>query len=202
MQDEQRRCDVRRVAQRRDLQPGLRVLELKRADHALEGPSPIARSVHRVPRVDRVLGARGLEPIRVGDHPRGHVATVRAPDDTEPVRIAEPVAVEGRVQYGFEILVVDGTHAGATLARPPYRPRPCLGVAGRTAWVRVNDDVAGARVYLKLVEEPVAVLRKRTTVNVQQDGVLLPFLETGRAHDPCFHLGSVWRSGDEALGGD
>ena len=196
--DEERRLDLPRVGRRRHLQPLVDVLPHRPAELPLEDPEHVARAegAHQV--VDRPLRQRRREPLRVADHPRRHVAAVRAAEDAEPVPVEEGEPLERGVDDAHQVLVVDAAPAGAgTSSRPADRPPPRLRAAGAAARVRVENAVAGARVDLDLVEEPRLVLGERAAVDREQDRVPATLVEARRSHEPRVDLGSVGRDGGE-----
>src|SRR5207302_3323308 len=77
---------------------------------------------------------------------------------------------------------------------------PVLAVARGATRVRIHHRVAGARVDLELVEELVAVLCERSSVDVEEQRIFLALLEPGRTHDPRLDLGTLGRQGSESLG--
>src|SRR5262245_42934384 len=138
--------------------------------------------------------ARRLEPVGMPDRPRGHEAAVGAAEDAEPGRVDPVETFAGRVDAGHHVLEIDAAPSAAGIAvafGPTHRPAPLLAVSGTSAGVAVQDAEAGGGLELELIHEPVAVLRERTAVNVQQRRVLLARACTGRRHRPAFDLAAV-----------
>ena len=202
VQDEERRGDRLRVRRWRHRDVGVQVLVQEAPDVALEVPAEVARSPHRHPLVDGALGDGRLEPVGVPDDPRREVPAVGAAHHAQPLRVAEFEPAKRLVEHGHDVLVVDAPPAGAFGHRAADRAPPLLAVARGPARVRVQHDVAGARIHLELVEEPVPVLRERAAVDVQEHGIRRAGLEPCRTDDPRFHVGAVPGGGGEAFGLD
>src|SRR5215208_5213889 len=89
VEDQERRLDLLRIRPRRPLEVRVDVVVHELAEIGLEEPPDVARAVEGDEVVERALGARRPEPIRVADDPRRHEAAVRAAEDAEPLRIDE-----------------------------------------------------------------------------------------------------------------
>src|SRR4051794_19476877 len=107
----------------------------------------------------------------MADDPRRHVAAVRAAENTEAVGVDEVELFDGFVDDRHQVLVVDAPPARTGVVvcpRAAYGTAPGLAVPRRAAWVGVDDGVARRGLHLELVEETVAVLGERSTVDVEQ----------------------------------
>ena len=123
--------------------------------------------------VDGALRARGPEAVGVADDPAGQVAPVAPPHHAEALGIEEVEPAER--------LVEPRHHVGVVPAAPVAddRARERLAVAPAAARVQVHDGVPRAGVDLELVEEAVAVLGGRATVDVEE-GRVAPARLAGR----------------------
>ena len=113
------------------------------------------------------------------------------------------VAAQRLVEDGVHVVDVDRTPAspgGLRVVRTADRLAPGRVAARRAAGVAHHDDVARARLDLRLVEEPVAVLGERAAVDVEQHGVALGRVEVGRRDHPAVDLDVIGRRGHEPLG--
>ena len=145
--------------------------------------------------------AQGAEaPVVAGGERRGHVPAVAAAEHADPIAVAERVPVERAVDDREHVVDVDTAPArasldGLVLAARDRLPPPRVATAAATR-VAHHDDEAGRRLHLGLVEERLAVLRERATVDVEQDRVLAAGLEAGRTHDPRVDLVRAVRGRD------
>src|SRR5690348_3802729 len=154
--------------------------------------------------VASALGAGGPEPAGVPDGPGSHEAPIGAAENAEPAGIDPAEALAGGLHAGHHVGVVRSSPAGARVLRAFGAPdglAPLLAVAGAAPRVAIQDAKAGGGLQLKIVDEAVAVLRKRAAVHIQQRRVPLPGSRADRRDGPAFHLAAVRRPGGEPLWG-
>src|SRR5579875_478213 len=204
VQDQQRRGHVPDVADRRVPRVGVRGRQVIAPDVAADEPGDVGAVLHRGQVVAGPLRAGRLEPRGVPDRPRCQVPAVGAAEDAEPVRVdpADPLA--GGVHAGHHVLEVDPAPPAARIAvalRPAHRAAPRLAVPGAAPRVAVQDAEPGGRLELEIVAEPVAVLRERAAVDVQQRRVPLARARQGRRDRPALHLAAVGGARQEPLRG-
>ena len=114
VEQQHRHVDVADVADRRHPRVLVGVLDDVRPVDGAERRGDVARPLLGEQVVDGPLAADGAEPVAVpaGEH-RGHVAAVAAAEHADPVGVAEPVAGEGGVEHGEDVVDVDRAPAGA-----------------------------------------------------------------------------------------
>src|SRR5207245_10671194 len=117
----------------------------------------------------------GLEALRVPDGPARQKSAVASAEHAEPIRVDERVARERFVERGHHVRVV------APAPVPDHGLGEGLTVPLTAPRIRVDDRIAGAGVHLELVEEIVAVLSVRATVDVEKRGVAMAGEEGGWA---------------------
>src|SRR5688572_2473634 len=128
--------------------------------------------------VDDGLLRRGrLEAIRLADDPGGQDAAARAARDIQPVGVDEPRRY-ARVDGAHEVGVVV---AGIAVLD---QVRELFAVRRRAARIRVEHDVAGARVELHVGRERRAVRGVRPAVDLEDQRILLAAVEIGRRDEP------------------
>ena len=138
--------------------------------------------------VDRPLGAdRAQSSGMASGQQRRHVSAVTAALHTHSTAVAERVTIKCGVENVQNVLQIDSTPAGAGSLRmlgAHDRLTPGFFATRRSAWIARHHDETGRGLSLELVEVGLAVLRVRTTVDVEDHRVLLVRVEVARAHDP------------------
>ncbi len=144
-------------------------------------PELLGHRVHRPQVVDAHHRGERLEVVVVPGEPHHRVAAPR------PAHRPDPVLVGPRL-HGEP--VGHGDHVLHHLAVPVARDRggEVLSPAGRAVRVREGDDVARARVDLRVAPERVGPLHLRAAVDVHDHGVLLRRVEAVRLDEEDLDL--------------
>ena len=172
----------------------------------VERRGDVRRQLERRRVVDGAFRAERPESIAVVScQPCRHPAAVRAAEHADPAGVAELVAVECGVDDRQHVLDVDGAPTGTghgRMTRALDRLTPPGVPSAAAARIAEHDDEAGIGLHLELVEEVLAVLCVRASMDVEQHRIPLRLVEVGRPHDPGVDLvGSVARAGGEAFPG-
>jgi hypothetical protein len=127
--------------------------------------------------IDRAVTAAALR--KLGGEVVRHEAAVAAARDADALRIDVRVFRERRVDAAEIVLLID--FAPFAARRPLIR----VAVAGRPARIGVEDEEAGRREDLELIEPAGAVRAVRSAVDLENHRVLLAGDVAERLHHPA-----------------
>ncbi len=120
----------------------------------------------------------------MADDPVGHEAAVGPAENAQSLGIHVSLPdrpVDGRQQIRQVVLA------------PPtiQRAGEFIAVAGRTSWVRVEDDIAARRQHLEFMHQRLTVHAERSAVDFQQQRVLRGRVEARRLQHPAVDLDPI-----------
>ena len=118
----------------------------------------------------------------VAHDPGRHEPAIAAAHDAEPRAIGPGHALERLFERRHHIVEVRVAHPADDRAAERGR------LAGTATWITEDDAVSGARVRVKLVEEPFPILGERPAMHVEQNRVLGAFEVSAGLHDPRIDL--------------
>src|SRR6266567_987764 len=149
-----------------------------------EGPAKIAGTKHRSHVAHTAIGHRHLETVIMTNEPVGHKAAIAATGDAHTL-LVDVAPLQQSINALHDI---DGVFFAPGAA---YRVGKIEAVATTAAWVGIEYDVSLRYQHLHLMKETVAVLRIGSTVDLDNQWILLRGIEVMRLEYPAIHRPTI-----------
>src|SRR5579859_2130554 len=149
------------------------------------GPRNVAGKDEAVPVDDGIEASRGAETVGVLDGPGSEHASAAATGDKEIVGVNVALG-DDRVHAAVHVIeIVAGIGVVNEIGE-------LFAVAGAAARIGIENDVAHGSPHLFFKIEAIAVITKRTAVNLENERIFFVGVEIRRLNDPAFDLAAIF----------
>src|SRR5579872_357240 len=185
MNDEQGRLDVFHILDRRLLHIAVKIVP-RGCLKLIIGKSPTKIAAAKVGSKigDGTVGDSYFETIVVADEPVGHKTPIASASHAHTLL----------VNVAFLQQRIHARHYIERIFCPPiaaYRESKLAAIAATATRIGVENNIALRHEQLHLVEEPIAILRIWSTVNLYNERVLFRWIKVLRLHNPAIHRPTV-----------